>query len=260
MRAYIRFSASSVSGKCAEFYVRISGVKSLGTMKRQRHHMEWLKEKRCWMEVTTLQTTDNSMLGFFQGKAERFTDTSNFAAIVRGTITGLERNTGTIVPILQLRHDQVGYQTPYLTWGIVLTCAKNDMYSLRVLLEDAYPPKSNFPFVTFRTIETKVEIFRQQKLRICGENVLASSMGSFSDLDTVGNNSSHTLRSFAMTLTDEHGRHISRDIDNGGASADTVVLTQSSQHSQVQYQLHQWTVSPSGYSLRVLPPGFILHR
>ena len=246
MRAYIRFAASSVSRKRAEFYVRISGVKSLGMMKRQRHHMEWLKEKRCWMEVTTLQTTDNGMLGFFQGKAERFTDTSKFAAIIRDTITGLERNAGTIVPTFQLRCDQVGYQTPYLTRGIVLTCAKNDMYSLRVLLEDAYPPTSNFPFITFRTIEgssteVKVKIFRQHKLRIHGDNVLASSMGSFRDLDKVGHNSSQTLRSFAMTLTDENGRHIPLDIDNGGASADIVVITQSSQHSQVQSQLQKWT-------------------
>ena len=46
-----------------------------------------------------------------------------------------------------------------------------------------------------------------------------------------------------MTLTDEHGRHIPLDIDYGGASADTVVLSQSSQHSQVQYQLQQWAIT-----------------
>ena len=116
-------------------------------------------------------------LAFFQGRAERFTDTSKFAAIIRDTITGLERNAGTIGPPFQIRRNQVGYKKPYLTHGIVLTCAKNDMYSLRVLLEDAYnPPKSNFPFVTFRTIEgsapeVKVNLFR----RIHGDKVLACS-------------------------------------------------------------------------------------
>ena len=252
--AYIRFATSSASRKRAEFYIRISGVKSIGMMKRQRHHMEWLKEKRCWMEVTTLQTTDNGMLGFFQGKAERLTDTSTFAAIIRDTITSLERNAGTTIPTFQLRRDQVGYQTPYLTRGIVLTCAKNDMYSLRVLLEDAYPPTSNFPFVTFRTIEgsspeVKIKIFRQHKLRIHGENVLASSMGSFSDLDTVGNNSSHTLRSFAMTMTDDNGKHIPLDIDNGGASNVTVVLTQSSHQQKVQSLIHKWAKDHLNYTI-----------
>jgi hypothetical protein len=247
MKAYIRLSEQK-SPKKFEFLSVLVESKVLATLSNRLTISTGSRIIGAgWLELMTLKTADNSMLGFFRGKADRIT---NIFELTEMICTPMQRHTNeqnVALPAFQLQCDQVGYKTEYpLTQGIVLYCAKKDMYHLHAILEELYPPANNFPFFTFWTIDgsspdIKIKIFRQHKLRIQGENMMDCSMGNFANLDTPTRTTpATTLQHFAMTLLDAAGKHICVNIDKGGQFKDSLVLVQHHQKDQVLTMITEW--------------------
>jgi hypothetical protein len=240
---YISAPMFNPKAKKIQFHTRFCTVTSLLEMKRDPGFMSWLKTNKIYTSVMTLNSTENTRVGFFFGKCPHITNITAFSRWIKSRIATTE----TECPEFQLNIEIIGrHKDPSTrTRAIVVICSRQDVRQLRDLLDKEFHAKSNFPFSPFQVMytldaRTQSALYKAHKSRTFGPDMIEVTIPGFHELDTSPQSGNKSLRDMCFELADSQGQNIFVDVDNATRSQDTVLQVRKAEKTAVLDHIATW--------------------
>ncbi len=138
-------SAPMSRSRKLQFHTRFCTVTSLLEMKRNSGFMEWLKKNKVYTSVLTLNSTENTRVGFFIGKCPHITNIEAFSQWVHSRLSAHTPN----CPDFQLNAEVIGGHKDQSTrtCAIVVTCPRSDVRELEISSTQNFTLVQTSPFL-----------------------------------------------------------------------------------------------------------------
>jgi hypothetical protein len=193
----------------------------------------------------TLHTTENIRAGFFLGKSPHITNIPAFTTWVKDRLGNFSNS----CPEFQLNVEGIGRYKDISTKSraIVVICSQSNISALRLLLDRAFHSQSNYPFTPFPVmysldIPTQTALYKAQKSRILGPEMMEFEIPTFSDLDTkvLINSNPLSLRDACFDLRNPNGTNLFIDVDNATRSESSVFQLNKADKQEAQKYIDSW--------------------
>ncbi len=245
MSKYISAPMYNPKANKLQFHTRFRTVTSLLERKRDSSFMSWLKENKIYTSVMTLNSAENTRVGFFIGKCPHITNTRAFSEWIHSRLSHHTND----CPEFQLNIEIIGrHKDPSSqTCAVVIICSRQNVRQLRDLLETVFHAKSNFPFSPFQVMytldaRTQGALYKAHKSRLLGSNMIEVTIPDFHKLDTLtpSGKSQKSLRDMCFDLKDSLGENLFVDADNATRSHETVLQVRKADKMVVLDNVATW--------------------